>query len=794
MNEVIKYDGPLTIATGASRQSTRWKNQPILWSELTERLRVATRTHETLLEYRDMPKAQKDDTKDVGGFVGGVLDSPRRIAAAVKSRQLITLDMDNLTAMDDPWSVFELTFGCAAAVYGTHSYTAKAPRIRIIIPLSRPVTIDEYEAIARRVAGDLGIDYCDDTTFEPSRLMYWPSVSIDADYYFHISDGPWLDADEQLARYTDWKDTSEWPVSSRKAGMIQRLAKKQGDPTEKSGVIGAFCRVYSIDAAIEEFLPETYIKVADDRYTFAGGSTTGGLVLYDNGKFAYSHHGTDPACGKLCNAFDLVRIHLFGDQDVSVVPGTPGSKYPSYIAMQSFALEDEAVKHELAVCKAKELSDEWDDIEEDEAFAWLSTLDVNRGGNFEATINNVVIILQNDPKLKDAYWYDEFAEKPKIQKDLPWVRLEDRRSDAWDDTDDAGLRGYIEKTYRISSVLKVYDAVEIVMLQKKRHPVKEYLESLVWDGIDRAAGFFIDCLGAEDTAYTRTVTEKALVGAVARIYKPGCKHDQVLVLVGPQGCGKSSTLAALGKDWFSDSLYTVSGKEAYEQIQGKWIIEMGEMAAAKKAELEQIKQFMSKQTDSFRPAYGRKIKDFRRQCAFFGTTNDIEFLRDNTGNRRFWPVDVTGLGIEKITEEYIDQVWAEAVAFYKEGRTWHLTRAQEKAAILEQEKHTEMNGKQGLIEEFLERLVPENWDSMDIDQRLEFLGTDFGVTAGTIKRNKICAIEIWRELFRGDPKTYTYSQAREISHILKSLKGWKAIGRARIGPYGMQRAYERISE
>ena len=796
MNQ-LQYDGPIKIATGSSRKSTSWKNEEVLWSDFANRLQTVTRTQETLAEYRAMSKPRRDEIKDVGGFVGGAVKGGRRKAETIMQRRLLTLDLDYVTVSDSPWETVELILGCAAVLYSTHSSTPRAPRLRLVIPLARPVTPDEYTAIARRVAADIGIDLFDDTTYEPHRLMYWPSASRDAEYRYFVSDGPWLDPDEQLMRYNDWRDPSEWPMSSRKQDIMQRLAKKQGDPTEKKNVVGAFCRVYSIEDAIEAFLPEVYIKCGEGRYTFAGGSTSGGLVLYEDGKFAYSHHGTDPISGKLCNAFDLVRLHMFGDKDDDAAPGTPVSRLPSYTAMSDIAINDEAVRHDLAMARLKELSDQWDDLPEEET-DWLKELSVSAKGTFEATIDNASLILLHDPELRGRYYYDEFRERPVVSGDLPWEKLEKRSSDCWMDSDDSGLRRHLEKHYGIESPGKIRDAVELAMLSCKRHPVREYLNGLIWDGQNRMDTLFIDYLDATDNEYTREVTRKALIGAVARIYSPGCKHDHALVLVGPQGCRKSTTLAKLGRQWFSDSLYTVSGKDAYEQLQGHWIIEMGEMAATKKAELEQIKQFMSKQTDSYRAAYARRTQEHPRQCAFFGPTNDNEFMRDSTGGRRFWPVVVTDKGRElggMLTDEIIDQVWAEAVVRYEAGEQWYLSERVEQMARKVQEEHTEMNGKQGLIENFLDTLLPKGWEKMDLDKRMLFWGGGFGEKEeGTEIRNRVCAIEIWQELFRGDPKTFTPMQAREINGILRRIPGWKSQSSMNCGIYGRQRGFSREVE
>ena len=610
MNQ-IRYDGPVTIAVGESRRSTQWKNKEVLWSQLVERLSIPTKTPETVDEYRGFAKSKRDEIKDVGGFVGGSLKGGRRIAEAIMQRRLLTLDLDDVPRNADPWDTVVLVLGCAAVLYSTHSHRPEAPRLRLVMPLSRPVSPEEYSAIARKVAQDIGIDMCDDTTYEPHRLMYWPSASINAEYRYEVEDGPWLNADEQLARYVDWHDPSEWPISSRRAEALHRLASHQESPLEKNGIVGAFCRVYDIHDAIEHFLPDTYEKYDDNRYTYKGGSTSGGLVLYDNGIFAYSHHGTDPASGKLCNAFDLVRIHLYGNLDDDTSPGTPSHKMPSFMKLQDEAMQIPEVREELAKANFERLKDRFDDPDED--YDWVGQLTCNKNGKFDNTINNVQLIMEHDAGLRGKYFYDTFKERMTVCGDLPWCKLADRMTTTWTDTDDAGLRNFLEIKYEIVNTMKIGDAVLLAMQSCMRHPVREYLLSLKWDGVARADTIFIDYLGAEDTEYTRTVTRKALIGAVARIMQPGCKHDHILVLVGPQGCRKSTTLAKLGKSWFSDSFYTVQGKEAYEQIQGFWLIEMGEMAATRKAELESIKQFVSKQSDSYRAAYAKRTQEHPRQ-------------------------------------------------------------------------------------------------------------------------------------------------------------------------------------
>ena len=297
----IKYDGQISIATGASANSKTWKNKSINWSDLVKKLSHTTRTPETAAEYKKMSKTEKGRIKDVGGFVGGSLKNGRRLKANVQNRTLLTLDLDYVVG--DIWDSVELIYDFSVLMYSTHTHTVDNPRLRLVIPLSRPVLPDEYQAIGRMIANDLGIDQFDDTTYDPERLMFWPSTPSDGDYVFKFQDLEWLNPDEVLQRYPfGWEDISYWPESSRSRAKLNKALKKQEDPLEKKGIIGAFCRTYSITEVIEEFLSDVYVPGKDEnRYTYAEGSTTGGVVIYDD-KFSYSHHGTDPASNILCNA------------------------------------------------------------------------------------------------------------------------------------------------------------------------------------------------------------------------------------------------------------------------------------------------------------------------------------------------------------------------------------------------------------------------------------------------------------------------------------------------------------
>lgn len=789
----------LKIATGASRKAKKWKNIEISWDDLCKKLSETYRTRETMAEYAKLKKPEQDEIKDVGGFVGGWLAQGQRKSDTVLCRTVLTLDVDN--ALPSFWEDLTLLNDYACCIYSTHKHKPEAWRVRLIIPLAREVSAEEYEAIARWIAKELGIDQFDDTTYQASRLMYWPSTSKDGEFIFKQQDGTFLDPDAVLANYPDWHDVSFWPQSSRVTEIVHKQAKRQGDPLTKEGLIGAFCRTYSIDTAIETFLSDVYLPCSiPGRYTYSGGSTAAGLVLYDD-KFAYSNHGTDPASGKLCNAFDLVRIHKFGELDDDAKVDTPANKLPSYVAMTDMAAADPETRKTLQEDRLAEAAIDFTDIAEldPEDKDWIKDLDVDRKGNILPTSDNFLRIMRNDKLLANLGGYNEFNHRPEVFGPLPWTKERDSKS--WTDTDDAGLRHYIETVYKITGAGKCADALALVHEANKFHPVRSFLDPLEWDGIPRLDTLFIDYLGAEDCEYIRQVTRKAFTAAVARIYQPGCKFDYMATLTGIQGIGKSTLIKKMGDPWYSDTITTVSGKEAYEALQGVWLLEMSELTATRKADVEAVKQFISKQEDTYRMAYAKRTVSYPRQCIFIGTTNDNEFLRDRTGNRRFWVIEVGKYSRKKsvfddLNQGEVAQIWAEAKFRYKQKENLYLSGDMEEEALKRQQEHTESNAKAGLIEEYLEKLLPENWSQMDLYQRRNFLkGDDFTSPGeGTVQRQRVCALEVWCELFDGDTKGLTNSQSREINDILRGITGWQPIGKlVKFGKlYGPQRGFTRV--
>lgn len=804
---MLMNDRQIKIASAGSRKATYWPTQTLFWSELVDKLRTPVRGTETLAEYMRLPKSKQDELKDVGGFVAGTLQGNRRKASNVVGRDVITLDLDNIQQAQTQDTLRRVAgLGCAYVVYSTRKHEEVKPRLRVLVPLSRTATADEYEPLARKLGSIIGIELCDPTTFEASRLMYWPSASSDSTFVYAHGDNPFLDTDGLLATYTDWRNVNEWPEVPGAQQSHLRLAAKQGDPTVKTGVVGAFCRIYDIYSAIETFLPGEYSYCDDGsgRFTYTGGSTTGGAVVYDNGNFLYSHHATDPTSGKLVNAFDLVRLHKFGELDDDAKPDTPTSKMPSFASACEFAVNDTDVAALLNQERYDKAVQEFSATPLDssaETANWISKLAVSpTTGRPAKTTDNVLVILENDPLLKGKLAFDEFANRGLILGALPWgiSSSNGASTQQWGDIDDAGLRHYLERTYNITGKERIYDAVALCSHKHTFNDVKSYLKGVVWDEVKRLDTLLIDYLGAKDTPYTRAVMRKSLVAAVARVMTPGCKYDYMPILSGPQGLGKSTLFRLLGRRWYSDSLTTFEGKEASEMLQGIWINEIGELNGLSKSETNSVKQFLSRTEDIYREPFGRRTGVHPRQCVFFGTTNDSEFLKDRTGNRRFWPVDC---GLQPVTksvfidlENEVDQIWAEAYIYWQLGERLYLTGAAEEESKIEQEIHRESNVKEGVVQEFIERQIPVGWEKRSLADKRLYWTSEFGRdSVETVARDRICAAEVWCECLGGELKFMRRSDSIELNAILAGFEGWKRQGSSmRFGEYGHQKGFKKL--
>ncbi|MNO32452.1 Virulence-associated protein E [compost metagenome] len=777
----------LDISFGKHRADTNWKTEYLTWEEFVERLRKVRRTNETMAQYDKMNTTDRGKAKDGAAFVGGLVRTGRRKKENVDSRSLITLDVDR---GDDEFlfAVDLVLGGTAYVVYSTHSHRPNKPKYRLIIPADRNMNPDEYAAVSRKLAEQIGMDYFDKTTFQVHRLMFLPSCSKDApDPVLEIFEGNALNVDRILGEYEDWRDVMAWPRHPEDKSPAQLSSKRAQDPREKFGTIGLFCRAFMIEEGIDTFLSEVYEKGSmPNRYTYTKGTSGNGLEVYPDQDLAYSHQDSDPAAdGRTYNIFDLIRVHKFGHLDERVKEHTPDAKKPSHLAMEQWATQRPEVK-KLALAERQadfaEMADDFDDMEEDPEDDWETKLEIHhKTGELLSTPKNVELVLSHGV-WKGILSYDAFGNTEVIRQPLPWREFlrANVSYEPWLGEDDKRLRHWLGVAHGIRGASIILDAFTETSRQNRFHPIKEFLESAIWDGVPRVETIFIDYQGAEDTHYTRQVTRKILIAAVARIYDPGCKFDEMLVLVGKQGTGKSSLLAKLGGRWFSDSLKSFENKEAGEHLQNGWLFEIGEMHAMKKAEVESVKAFLSKTEDRYRVAYDRQVSEFPRKCVFFGTTNNMDFLTDDTGNRRFWPVDIHKDRAKydqwtHLTDDVVRQIWAEALTYYRAGETLTLDSRARAEAEAQQQEHYESDPREGTIREWLESEIDD----------------EMGRPTGQ-KRQRVCAAQVWVECLNKRIGDLTKWESRVICGVLRNAPGWaEKRGRVRMDGYGYVAAFER---
>lgn len=807
----------IKISIASNRQSKHWQAVQMTWRAYCEKLQTPIRGDETLAEFMKLPKTQQDDLKDVGGFVGGAFSGADRRLIHLEQRSLITLDLDNIPVRETQTVLDKVaSLRLAAVVYSTRKHSSRAPRLRVVVPFAEPVEPDRYEPCARMLASQIGIDYCDPTTFEGNRLMFWPSCSMDSDYVYQVFSGDAVSADQLLSQYQNWSDYSEWPTLSTEGTRIKRLLTKQQDPLQKKGIVGAFCRAYTIREAMDTFLPGLYEPGSqEDRFTYTGGSTANGALIYDEDRFLFSHHATDPCSNQLVNAWDLVRLHLFSDLDVDSKPNTPANRLPSFHKMVELAKLDQKVNAQQKQDYANTLQEAFGqpvamdstDADQSADTIWIQQFVLTETGAPKRTINNVVLILRHDPLLKGRPALNEFANRLVATGPLPWdtpdvLALWDhtvskgpagKAKRDWTDTDTANLTNYVERRYDINGKERILDALTIITNENKFNDVKDYLVSLKWDGVKRVDTLLTDYLGVLDNPYTRAVIRKALIAACGRAIQGATKFDNMPIIVGRQGLGKSTFLRTLGGPWFSDSLTTFEGKEAAELLQGVWIIEIQELQALNRSETNAVKQFLSKVDDDFRPAYGRVRVRHPRRCVFFGTTNDTGFLKDQTGNRRFWPVN--GGAITPIKSVWndlpgeVDQIWAEAYKMYILGEdTTYMDKDLEAMAEEAQEAHRDRSEWEGMIEYFLQQPIPEDWYTKTRDEMRRIY--QFGAPTDSVARTKVCSAEIWELCLGGDAKNLNNGVSAKINQIVRNTPGW-VERRTYFGPYGRCRGFEK---
>jgi predicted P-loop ATPase len=800
------------------------------------------RTREKYSEYTNADKNTQLQIKDVGGFIGGETDGNRRINGIRIRRQLLTLDIDTKHPNVLDYLKRNIEFYCL--IHSTHKHNPDENRFRIVAPLSREVTEDEYEALGRKIAFSIentknesfkGL--FDETTFQPNRLMFFPSVSADAEYICELLNldmvdekSNIIDVDKILELYLDHNDIYEWFKPERiNEEQIGRSALTNKNPLKAKGLVGAFNRTYSISEAIDKFLGDVYTKHKTGRYTYVNGDSHGGGIVLNDDTIFYSHHGTDPANMYYRSAFDLVRIHKFGSYDKGFTPEKEIEKdvlekTDSFKSMIEFCRSlPEVVEHSDAnISLAQRLEqqeqyvndhfgngvkEEVEETEEENNNSWIVQLD-----GLKSNLAKLDIILSKDESVGNLFYFDTFRDNICFERKPFWHR-EFVEGTALSDKDMSHVRVHLDKVYGIRGEKMIDDAIVVEADKIQKNKVLDYFESLKWDGENRLETFFADFFDVQQNPFTRVAFKHWLVGAVSRIYKAGSPMDYLLIIKGKQGIGKSlffKRLATMDFNYPTDHLYSDTkidfdrAKDSYEQLEGIWIYEWKELAGMNMSEQESIKAFVDKTEDKFRRSYGRRNVEIKRRVAFGGSTNENTPLRDRTGNRRFLVMESNLKQNEcyikdttKFTQEYKDQLIAEAIHYHKEG--FDIFQWSEDEMLFwekSNEDNLASNDLIGSIENYINMKRPPNWYSMSVKEMENYFDSyDFVEGKNNLliirgdeleKSEKFCIQEIWKIGLRQKDVTINRFHRDLILQALETL-GWALDKRqTRFGTFGSQ--------
>lgn len=775
-------DTTFAIFTAPKRDSRHWTKGTVTWGEI--------------VGWMDSP----GDQKESGNYLLGTLEKTttmhdrarpdelctnyHRRKQAVVSRSAITLDVDH--PADGFAEGVELAFPYAVIIHTTYSSTPSEPRYRLIIPVDRELAPDEYVTAANAVMQMLG-DGFDRSSQEPERYMFRPAAQKAQWFESLVVDGDPAPAEWLLESFEEDLRSKPMPGPGR----------NKRDPFEIEGTIGAFNKAYEdLDLLIEAYeLP--YERVDEDRYHLVGATSQAGMgpVRDAHGLF-YSHHANDPAFGKTCSAFDLVRLHHYGHLDDEADPGTPVNKLPSHLAMLEEAVVDHRVVAQLVGLDFAAEMDELAETDDGEGAAvdWRSRLRLApRTGAMLDVIKNWDLLLEHDPVLETIY-YNEMSLSPEARW-LPWRENLDVKPELTK-YDRQEFLDYIERSYGVRPPQGRTDAlIDVKAGRNPVNPVKDYLLGLEWDGLPRLE----TCLpGVKVTDFTRRVARMSMMAAVARMMDPGCKWDHTLVLYGDEGLGKSWWINRMAKG-HSSSLGRIDSKDTLLVMQRSWIMVADEGHSLKKADSDAMKEFLTETKDVFRLPYAPETLPHPRRCVIWSTTNDETFLRRQRGNRRFLIVECSEkVDFDKFTEEYVDQVWAEAVALYMSGEQelWLDDDASVEAAI-ERERFVEEDSLAGIIQEFLDQLVPMDWWAKSPEQRIAWMSDrDQGFEPeGDVQINRTCSMQIWVEALGRRKGDHRRIDLLEITEAIKRVPGWKVEeGRHRIPGYGPQLTFVRTHD
>lgn len=760
-----------SFATAKNGKTKKWKHQELSFREILRYLKKERHVSYTQDEFQALAKDDRAEVKNGNpAFLGGFFEG-RRTSVSMKTRSIVALDIDKKFPSDFAKFMQEHC-DFPYYIYESISSTKKHRKYRVLFFLSEDIDADLYEPFARRLAATLNIiDFVDHTCYRKTQLMYAPIFCSDVEKPLNKFVGdkkaPNVSTDEILATFNNILDLTEWDTAKDEGALRQQNRMTLKDPREKGGVIGAFCEfVGDIHGAIEMYgLP--YRQESQDRYSFTGGSSSNGFVVYDDAQWGYSNHESDPAAqgGHDLNAFDLVRVHKFGERDRDGGYKDP-TRAPSYKLMVEEIMNDEEFVEVLNRRRANgivdailsdvsdfEGEDEQEDVEEPKRLISETKRAKNRivingvsykrnpmkdkklgkkirefenkllksseNGTTISNKTNIYKAVREHPLLKDRILFDNFTRRPMFVGVKPWRSTE---GDVWNENDDFMLAAFLEShdlKVPVDTISKATNQVAMEEEHQFNSLANFFKHSLpAWDGVKRVETMFHDAFDAEDNEINRMIAKKTLLGGLERaLNNRPSEVKAVPVLQGPQSVGKSTfwRLLAINREWFNDSKIDIGSKDGLSILGGSFIIEFGEFASIKRADRDEVKQFLSSSFDKYRPAFGKTEKMFVRHNIFVGSVNDEEFLNDPTGNTRYkvvhCPGDKTGAArvVNLMTEDYVLQLWAEAMQLRAEGET-HLYMAHEDAMTeAVAKKHTKAGAFDELVQAYVCAKKPDDW-------------------------------------------------------------------------------------
>lgn len=775
MSTKTAADLTLDLSVAPSVSSRRWEAATLTWERLVDRAH------------------NPESVKDCGGYVAGRLKGTARKKGQVEYRSAVTLDAD---AASETLPALVAGLGLRALVHSTYSHTRTHPRYRVIIPIMGPgLSEEEYPRVARGLIETLGEAQFDPGSTQPERLMFWPATAAPDEYEVVECSGETATAQGLLRDFGGLQATPD-----HKAGPKR-------DPLGLPGVAGAFNRVYDMARAVTEFhLPYDPVEGEPNRWHYTPAESEGGVIVYPDG-YVFSNHASDPAYGRTLSLFDLVALHVYGGEDRAA--GVPQSTAPAdrpsiQRAMREFAARPEIVTELVAA--------DFADVDGDEDGArglpeWVLKFHLHpKTGKPLDDVHNWDLLMRHDPVLR-ALARNEMDLTTVTRRPFPWRAVEAGKDDALTNADRAQISAHLQRAYNMPRPAQeqLNGVIDMVAQDNAFHPVVEYLEGLEWDGVSRVETYLP---GAAD-AYTRRVARLVAVQAVARALDPGVKVDNCLILTGRQGLGKSWFVETMARGW-TCTLGPIEGgglRDTVMAMTRSWVTVADEGFAMKKADAEALKQFVTLTHDVIRLPYAREHVKLPRRQVIWGTTNDAVFLRAQEGNRRFLIVEVAEkLDFGKYSDEYVNQVWAEAVHIWKTSKAQYglkdnpelfLSASEEAAAESVRSMATEEDSMTGLIQAYLDTLVPESWVEMSPEERISWLrDEEQGIVSGTHPIDVVCSLEIWEIALQRERGKHSRVDILQITNALKQLPGWfgPMPKPTRLPFYGPQRVFARLDE